>query len=560
MNELILNTKRRIHRALMFKRPLFVSFSSGKDSSCVLALTLMCAREIKERMPDFKLAPIFVITSNTMIENPEIFNGLINDINDIQSYADKHNIHVESHLTQPLLNDTFSVSIIGGRKLPRFPGDSQDCTDAWKIKPLAKLRNRLTKAYADIGEPITLVGTRFSESRERNDKMTLRQENAEEPWLNKDKKWYQSPIADWSEDNVWSFLGDCRSGKIEAYSNFNNTFRLYADASGTSCAVVADMMFGQRTNNGGCGNRFGCAICTVNTLDKSLTQMIKTDPRYHYMQGLNNLHTFLMNSRFDMDRRSWVGRTIDDDGYIAIGPDRYNPKMLDELLCYSMTLDANELEESMALGLESPRFQLVNLEQLIAIDAIWSRDGLHKPFHALKRFDEIYNKGKRYSIPNITPFQRVTIPAARRLYVGENFDQGVNFEDSGFNLPLLDVFASDGCMQHTTSKKGNTVIDYESEGSLTVDIEGASLVLELELDKLLEKHNDASASVTDGYMYYITMGVLQLKNGMHDIVDMQLRRTHFLQRNNLLGNVNVDELLKRSEPGVEQDGQIQLTL
>ena len=96
-----------------------------------------------------------------------------------------------------------------------------------------------------------------------------------------------------------------------------------------------------------------------------------------YMRGLNNLRNFLSNTRWDMERRSWLGRTI-KDGYVRVAPDAYSPAMMEELLRYALTIDAEERIAANAAGLSLPRFQLVSVERLFAIDAMWSLQAFHR--------------------------------------------------------------------------------------------------------------------------------------------------------------------------------------
>lgn len=74
--------------------------------------------------------------------------------------------------------------------------------------------------------------------------------------------------------------------------------------------------------------------------------------------------------------------------------------MLEELFQICLTIDAREREAAHALGI-SPRFQLLTAEQIIAIDAIWSLQGYHLPFHGLYLYKKIVIEGHRYETPKI---------------------------------------------------------------------------------------------------------------------------------------------------------------
>ena len=101
-----------------------------------------------------------------------------------------------------------------------------------------------------------------------------------------------------------------------------------------------------------------------------MDQMVQ-EPQHAYMKPLARFRTFLKNTFYDLSRRTWVGRTIDENGYIRFAVDGYSPSMLQELLKYALTIDIEERESAARLGI-APRYQIVSLEALFAICASWS--------------------------------------------------------------------------------------------------------------------------------------------------------------------------------------------
>ncbi|SPD37124.1 protein of unknown function (plasmid) [Cupriavidus taiwanensis] len=157
--------------------------------------------------------------------------------------------------------------------------------------------------------------------------------------------------------------------------------RIYAHAVGTSCAVVADAILagsGSR-RQGKCGARLGCHVCQMAE-DKSLANMVEYDGRYAYAAGLQRLNRFIRHTRFDWHRRHWVGRTI-RRGFIKIQPDTYHPTMVRALVRYMLQLDYDEQCRAERAG-ERPKFELLPLDLLIAVDALQSLNGLARPFAA----------------------------------------------------------------------------------------------------------------------------------------------------------------------------------
>ena len=554
--------RRTLRELILRGHPLVFAYSSGKDSSTVLSLGLEELRALRGQRPDIAFPPTLVLMADTTVENPEIAQYARAEIGRIQQFAAAHHIDVRVGVSVPNLNDTWAVRTISGRSLPRFPGQSHDCTEDWKVKPMGRLRKRmLAEIVGDWAEPVTLTGTRYDESRARGKKMTARGERATEVWRNKEGGAMLSPIAEWSDDDVWEYLGQMRATPGRSYSDFTDTFAIYASAAGASCAVVADMMLGSKPKNA-CGARFGCAVCTLSREDKSLVNMIESDGKYGYLRELNRLQRFLLATQYDMSRRSWLGRTLTNQ-HMAVGPDRYSPAMLDELLCYALSIDRAEAEASRLLGIDA-RFQLIGLEQLVLIDALWSRDGIHRPFHALKRYREVYLEGAHYAVPVLPKAPDIAIPPRRWLYVGDNWDEGQRFFDSGLSNPLLEAFAGDGCCRkHVSGKDGTAYLDIEVADTITVDPEGASLVLELELEGLIAAyHDNPSVSRTAGYRYYLDLGVLALKKGAHAEVDAILRRTAFFERNGYLDLANWQDILPRTigNPWPDRAGQQELLL
>jgi len=116
-------------------------------------------------------------------------------------------------------------------------------------------------------------------------------------------------------------------------------------------------------------------MCEKIVKDQSLLAMIESDmERYGYMAAPNAMRNFIMNTQWDFNRRQWVGRQIKDNT-ITVRPDTYSPDMCLDLLRYALTCDVNEKQKAQEAGLTEPRFELVPIEALIAIDALWSLQG-----------------------------------------------------------------------------------------------------------------------------------------------------------------------------------------
>lgn len=531
------------------------NWSAGKDSSVTLSLLLNTAAKLKAEGK--RIPPIIVLHGDTMVENPEMVLYARTEMTQVEHFAARHNLDVTIEISYPNLASQWAVRVIGGRALPTFPSSGRDCSVDFKVKPLTKLRKsiikRLEREGQSMGEPCVLLGTRYDESETRMRNMTERGESDIQIRRGIDENGkpshlFLSPICWWSTDDVWEYLGMANAGAFEAYSSFDDTFRVYADSMGTSCVVVAEDMYKAIKQSKPCSARTGCSICTAVTVDKSMLNMLANEERYSYMRSLNGLRNFLANTRWDMNRRSWVGRTI-NDGYIKISPDAYSPAMMEELLRYALTIDIQEKEAARAAGLTSPRFQLVGLQQLFAIDAMWSLQAYHRPFHALKIYKDVYELGKRYPVPQLEFFPRPKELPTKYLYVGKDWDEGDSLDYTGLRSVLSEMASmdSEGCMGNRTLKDGRQVLAIDTGEMLSFHDETALFVLHEWLDDLLRDHHDnPNSSPTQAYMYYAGLEMMTVKAGAEGEIDHILKRSSFKTRHRLDGQRDPAELMARA--------------
>lgn len=528
--------------------PVFVAFSGGKDSSVVMNMTLSVARKAKE----MGLSPVVAVTSSdTMVENPEIAANLRDDHARIRAYAKKHGLKVITRIVQPTLAQSFQLKILTGRGMPSYAGSNSDCSTSLKIVPQIGARNAMFRQMrkAGMGEPVTVLGTRFGESEKRDLAMKLRGDRHDEPTRNKDGDLVLSPIALFSQDDVWEYIGLASSGIIDSYSNFEETKRIYAASVGTSCVVVADALIegGKKTRVGKCGARHGCWSC-LQSEDKSLEAMVAMDERYAYARGLLRLNRYLRNIRWDWSRRHSVGRTI-KAGYICIQPDTFHPREIRALTRMMLQLDYDERQAAWREG-RRVMFQIMPLEVMVAVDAIQSLNGLARPFACWDDLRQIEN-GTRFDIPDIEPVPKTEIPAARFLWVGPEWDdESMNPTWDGLRNPMMEAMTErSGC--HPTMKlldSGRAVWDVETEQSFSVDAESASLIEEFEKDRLLELHDRGFpvGSITGAYMWYLSYGALTLSHSHQVEHDLFARRTAYKDRRGLTLEYDLDHLLSQT--------------
>ena len=104
----------------------------------------------------------------------------------------------------------------------------------------------------------------------------------------------------------------------------------------------------------------------------------------------------------------------------------------------SSTIDVEEYEAAHKTGLSGPRFELVPLQSLVAIDCLWSLQGMHKPFQAIKEFADVVQNGMRYPVPDLPEYPRTPMPRTRHLYVGQHWEQRYG-ATLGLRNPILEL-------------------------------------------------------------------------------------------------------------------------
>lgn len=555
-----------LERLLRHGAPVAVSWSAGKDSSVALNLLLSTAAALRRN--GVEIPPIVVTHADTLVENPSMRQYARREMKQVMAYARKHRLNVRVDVATPSLTESWTVRVIGGRALPSFPGTNRDCSLEMKGWPMKRLRKAVLRELekdaggADRPEPVVLLGTRYSESTVRGANMRERGESDVEVRRGVDENGkpshlFLSPIAHWSTDDVWEYLGMVRGGALDGYSDFEETMRVYADAMGVSCVIVAEDMSKAVKSTKACGARHGCAVCTATgDRDASMENMLERDERYAYMRPLNQLRNFLMATRWDMDRRSWLGRTI-KNGYVRIGPDAYSPAMMEELLRYALTIDQDEREAAAAEGIPA-RFELVSIPQLFAIDAMWSLQAFHKPFHALAIWDEVVRLGVRYPVPQVPTYVKPKTMPERYLHVGDDWEDGHRFAYTGLRSVVHEMASidNDGCMGNKELADGRAVLDMNTGSALEFELDVCYFVLD-DLKRLMREYHDKPGSdPTYAYSYYAGLGMMSVKSGMQGEIDQIMRRSHWKVRQGVAGQIDgrtlYEKAVTRQEAGMTE--------
>jgi DNA sulfur modification protein DndC len=527
---------RRIREVLLAGHPGVLAFSAGKDSSVLAGIALNVARGIIEK--GFECPPIVILHGDTGVESPSVSALAKAEIRKMIAYAKKHNFTLRAKINHPKLSASWPVRVIGGRALPAFPDSRSDCTTDWKILPGQLGQKEVFADLAKIGkwkEPVVMTGVRNEESIARDQRIKKRGEVAEGIWSNEFGALRLSPILDFTVDDVWEVIGYANAGVYDMYSDFAETMQIYRDAGSSSCVIVADMKSAGSSKP--CGTRTGCWACTRVANDKSMGEMIKSDPeRYGNLKPLAELRDFISNTQYNWDLRQWVGRSIDEDGFIAIGPDTYSPEMLEKLLRYTLTAQAKS------------GVKIIDIAQLIAIDARWSQYGLHPPFTALKIFLEV-EAGAYEDAPIVKRYPKTDVPKIGKMFVGApNFNAAMEKQVSGLRNIGMEIFHESCGYELKTLKDGTIVADLETDDEFSVSAQGASDFLEfIAEEKIAEYCKPECSDWTWGYKTYIEYGTISVAKGRSTQTHEILQRSQWRQQNNLHGQRSRAELEARCD-------------
>lgn len=556
IGESVFSIEERIDQALaaiisLFTKniPVVIAFSGGKDSSMVAALALHAALRAKQ----LGATPFIVVTTgDTRVENPEIVVHYRAELAKMRKFGEERGLNIQTAIAQPNLLSTFQMKILTGRGLPSFPNVSSDCSVDLKITAQMRLRKQLFSAFINDGmhAPVTLIGTRLDESERRAMNMKARQDRPDVPIKNKDGDLVMTPLRDWTTDDVWEAMSLYGSNVYPTFSDFEETKRIYAHAAGTSCAVVADAIYegGEKKRQGKCGARTGCWSC-VATEDKSLSNMIEYDERYEYARGLNRLNRFLRNTQYDWSLRNWIGRTI-KAGFVAVEPDTYSVEMTRMLTRFMLQLDYDEECRARRAG-EKPKFEIIPLDMMVAIDAYQALQGIARPFACWADYVDIRSGRARYDIPEVERVPVSPMPDTRFLFVGNDWEETSGGSAwTGLRDPLLeDLTAESGCEQSLVMlKSGQIIWGAPVNPEFSVDMESVCMIEDFELDRLLVKHESAfvPGGITAAYKWYFSYGCLNLSKGMLRKHDEICRRTAFKDRLGLTLDYDLNALLAKT--------------
>ena len=337
-------------------RPWVIGYSGGKDSTTALQLVWYALAELPSEERKY---PVYVISSDTLVETPVIVSYITGTLARIETHASEQRMPFHTELVRPKTEDTFWVNLIG-KGYPAPYSRFRWCTDRLKIQPANRFI--LDKA-SEHGEVILVLGSRKGESATRDQVLSLHR--LKNSLLSRHttlpNAYVYTPIVDFGLNDVWMYLlsnpppwGGDNKQLVTLYRN--------ANAQG-ECPLVVD------ETTPSCGNsRFGCWTCTVVSKDRSMEGLI--DNGEEWMLPLLEFRDFLAETQ-EPERKADIREHRRRNGKITFvgrklirGP--YTLEFCKKLLRKLLETQQQVREEG-----PDPNLQLITDAELEEIRNIW---------------------------------------------------------------------------------------------------------------------------------------------------------------------------------------------
>lgn len=344
-------------------RPWLIGYSGGKDSTLLVSLVYEAMKRIKESGSELSKR-VYIITSDTMVENPIVKEYMHSSSDSINKAAKNDGLNIQADVIYPDADQTFWSRVIGlGYPTPEPPG-FRWCTERLKINPMNKYVNERIK---ESGEIVVLLGVRKGESLTRMKTITAREIEGKLLNMHNDipNAYVYNPITEIPNDLVWEFLlkGDCKS---PWGTDMKYLFNLYQGENLSEEKSVLGEVDRDKIPVTG-NSRFGCWCCTMVKEDKSLQNFINksNEEDAKKLTLLRDFRNRLLEMREDANMRDSKRRngTVykKADGTFGMGPFTLEARriILEGLL---------ELENQTGLG-------LITLQELKVIDKMWDEEG-----------------------------------------------------------------------------------------------------------------------------------------------------------------------------------------
>ena len=349
-------------------RPWVIGFSGGKDSSCVLQLVYNMLKSLPR---EERTKQVHVLSSDTMVEAPVVGMRQRRICKMIQEAAERDGLPLSVEMLRPDMSDTFWVNMIG-RGYPAPNRWFRWCTHRLKIKPMNKY---ICKSIVLNGEVMILLGARKSESASRSQTMSKHEIKGTKlrKHSNISGALVYTPIEDFTEDDVWSYL----LSNPSPWGDDNQKLRnMYQKKDDEEVAFILD-----ESSPPSGHSRFGCWCCTVVDEDKAMISLIEDGhPEYEVLlEYRNEIKRMRDDSAFREKYRKnqRIAKFVSDYKNEDLARETHR----DHEVMGPFTLEARHyllrrlLEVQAKLRESDPEIELISPEEIRAIEYLWMYDG-----------------------------------------------------------------------------------------------------------------------------------------------------------------------------------------
>jgi DNA sulfur modification protein DndC len=214
------------------QRPWVIGYSGGKDSTATLQLIWLA---LADMAPEERAKPIYVISSDTLVETPVITNYIKRSLKKIGEEAQRLGLPISTHKVTPTTKNSFWVNLIG-RGYPAPSRRFRWCTERLKIEPA---NDFIKSRVAEFGEVVMVLGVRSQESATRAQVMSLHKIKGSKLSRHSSllNAFVYAPIKDFSTDNVWDSPA---AGRMSMGNDNRDLVAMYRNAQAGECPLVVD--------------------------------------------------------------------------------------------------------------------------------------------------------------------------------------------------------------------------------------------------------------------------------------------------------------------------------
>ena len=338
-------------------RPWLIGYSGGKDSTLLVSVVYEAVRRLK---PEERTKKIYVVTSDTMVENPIVGRYMHKSNEAINTSSQSEKLNIQASFIYPEIEKTFWSLVIGlGYPTPEPPG-FRWCTERLKILPMNKF---VLEKIKENGEVVILLGVRKDESLARNRSISSREIMGKilVPHEDIENAYVYNPLTKIKNELVWEYLLK-DDAKSPWGTDMKYLFNLYQGENlGEEQSVIGEIDKDKIPVTG--NSRFGCWCCTIVKEDKSLQNFINKGATE--LIPLRNFRNWLVSIRQNpeyRDNKRRNGSVYEKaNGDLGLGPFKLSARRI-------------ILEKLLKLEVETG-FNLITMEELKTIDKMWDYEG-----------------------------------------------------------------------------------------------------------------------------------------------------------------------------------------